>query len=443
MSLNARVLIVARDDAVAQSLALDLDRSGWRSITARGVHAASLALADLPIEAAIVVSERGAEADARDVGRRLKTLRMPGRFPILGLGLPGEDGADHDAFDLVLAPPLDTIQAARRLEQLVRAGVAEEEVELRQQTFTERGGRLERPRLDTTPIKVLTIGEPAPKFLGLSHALKRRGAEVVGAFTAYTAFDYLHDRAFDAVVLWGGETTGEALSIATGMRRNSRLYHLPALLYMRASRDLDVAEAFRRGLSDVAAADTSEDETALRVIALASTYRREGAIRRALERARGSGLMDSATGLFTRELFAAHLGRLAEACRLARRPLSVAILRLAERPRTQRARAGGWLDRAMPQIGAMVGRLVRAEDTAARIAPEVFALALPGTDLGAAQAAAERIAAVIACTAFEAGGGEASFTAEFDVGAAELQPGESVIDAFRRAAAVEPARQAG
>ena len=30
-------------------------------------------------------------------------------------------------------------------------------------------------------------------------------------------------------------------------------------------------------------------------------------------------------------------------------------------------RAGGWLDRALPQIGAMVSRLIRTEDTAARL----------------------------------------------------------------------------
>ena len=48
------------------------------------------------------------------------------------------------------------------------------------------------------------------------------GAEVVGAFTAYTAFDYLHERAFVAVLLWAGEAHALALSIASGMRRKSR-----------------------------------------------------------------------------------------------------------------------------------------------------------------------------------------------------------------------------
>ena len=82
-----------------------------------------------------------------------------------------------------------------------------------------------------------------------------------------------------------------------------------------------------------------------------------------------SGLMDAATGLFTRDLFAAHLMRLAAAARARNRPLAVCVLKVAERPEVTVARAGGWLDRAIPQIGSMIGRLVRAEDTAARLGP--------------------------------------------------------------------------
>ena len=99
------------------------------------------------------------------------------------------------------------------------------------------------------------------------------------------------------------------------------------------------------------------------------------------------------------------------------------------------ARAGGWLDRAIPQIGTMIGRLVRAEDTAARLGPEVFALALPATNLSAARLTAERIAAVIACTAFEAGPERQPFVAEFDIGVAEVVAGESAARALEQAAA--------
>jgi two-component system cell cycle response regulator PopA len=205
---------------------------------------------------------------------------------------------------------------------------------------------------------------------------------------------------------------------------------------------MNLAEIFNRGVTDVASLETPETETAQRIHALGRVYRRQSSIRQALENARGSGLMDAATGLFTRDLFAAHLLRLGQASRERHRPLSVCVLRVAERPEVTQVRGGGWLDRAMPQIGSMIARLVRAEDTAARLASEVFALALPATPLGHARLVGERIAAVIACTAFESGAGRSPFVVEFDVGVAEVQPGETAARALERAAQASLDRRA-
>ncbi|HZZ87888.1 MAG TPA: diguanylate cyclase [Caulobacteraceae bacterium] len=440
MPIHARILIVARDDERAGPLADGLDRLGWRTVTARGPFAAIAALGDLQIEAAIV-DLIGAGSDALAFARRLKAACAPRRLPVIAIADPDPELAAH-GFDLTLAPPLHPSQAVMRLESLVRMAVAEEEFELRLETFAERGRRLELPETDSEPLRVLCVGEPAPQFLALSNALGRYDTQVVGAFTSYTAFDYLHERTFDAVVLWAGENPHEALSIIAGMRRNTRLYHIPALLYQRKTPDIAAADAFHKGVTDVASPEVSENDTAKRVLELARAYRRQSAIRRALERAKSSGLMDAATGLFTRDLFAAHLMRLAGAARVRNRPLSVCVLKVAERPEVTVARAGGWLDRAIPQIGAMIGRLVRAEDTAARLGPEVFALALPATSLPAGRLTAERIAAVIGCTAFEAGADRQPFVAEFDLGVAEVLPGESAAKALEQAAAQASERAA-
>lgn len=430
--VQARVLIVARDDVLAGPLADGLDRLGWRTVTARGPYAAVACLSDLQIEAVIVDLRNGGE-DALGLAQRLKAACAPRRMPVVAIGDPDPSLAAH-GFDLTLAPPLHPAQAAMRLETLVRVAVSEEEFELRQETFADRGRAMDVADPDTSAFRVLAIGEPAPQFLALSNALKRNGADVVGAFTAFTAFDYLHERAFDAVVLWAGENPQEAMSIAAGLRRNTRLFHTPALLYMQKEAAVTISEAYHRGISDVASPETPESDTAKRVVELARSHRRGVSVRQALERARSSGLMDAATGLFTRDLFAAHLARLAQASRVRNRPLSVCVLKVAEKAEVQAARGGGWLDRAIPQIGSMIGRLVRVEDTAARLAPEVFALALPATPHAAAKAAGERISAVIGCTAFEAGDGKPPFVVDFDIGVAEVGAPETVARALEEAA---------
>ena len=437
--VTARVVIVARDDALAGPLSEGLDRLGWRTITARGAYAAQAAVADLQVEAAIVDLAGGREA--LEMAERLKEACAPRRLPVVAIGQP-DPSLELRGFDLTLAGPVHPAQAAMRLETLVRTAVAEEEFELRVESLAERGRTLELPEPDAGDYQVLAIGEPAPQFLALSNALARNGARIVGAFTAYTAFDYLHERRFDAVVLWAGENPQEALSIAAGLRRNTRLYHTPALLYMRQDSYVTASEAYHRGVTDVASPDTTEDETARRIVELARAFRRQASVRQALEGARKSGLMDAATGLFTRDLFASHLARLAQASKQRNRPLSVCVLKLADQPELAEVRAGGWLGRAIPQIGSMIGRLVRVEDTAARLGPEVFALALPATSAGAARAAGERIAAVIGCTAFEAGDGKPPFVVEFDVGVAEVGPGETAGRALEEAAAEAFARKA-
>jgi two-component system cell cycle response regulator PopA len=418
-----------------------LDTLGWRTVTARGPYAAIAATGDLAIEAAIL-DIKSCGHDPAALAARLRESSAPRRLPVIAIGEP--DPSLHDGpFELTLAPPAYPSQVALRLEALVRTAVAEEEFELRQETFADQGRRLDLPEESSAAYRVLAVGEPAPQFLALSNALTAAGADVVGAFTAYTAFDYLHERAFDAVVLWGGENQAEALSISAGMRRNTRLFHVPALLYLKPGSQVTHAEAFAKGVSDVATQDGGPADTAARVVELARAYRRQNLIRRALERARSSGLMDPATGLFTRELFAAHLVRLANAARARQRPLSVCVLRIADKPELGPIRRGGWLDRAIPQIGSMVSRLVRAEDTAARLGTEVFGLALPATRADQAVTAGERISAVIACTAFEAGEGKPPFVAEFDIGVAEVDPDENTAKALERAAARALQRQAG
>ncbi len=428
MGFAPRILIVAETDDWVGPLSQGLDALGWPTITARGLDAALAALSDLVLEAAILDA---AHPDHARMAQALSQAAQPRRLPIVAIGPTAR--ADIPGVDMALSEPPHPAQAALRVEQLVRAAITEEEFGLRQATFAQHDTPLIADEAASGPMRILVAGAADHRFIALSNALTTAGAEVVAAPTPYTAFDYLHESAFDAAVLWGAPDHAPALSIASGMKRNTRLYHIPLVLYLRTPGEIDLAELYHRGFADVAASHTPEPETAERVLALATTHRRHLAIRRALEAARGSGLMDPSTGLFTRDLFAQHLGRIAESARKRRRPLSVCVLRVSETETLAHARLGGWLDRAMPQIGAMVSRLVRVEDTAARLAPEVFALALPATPGPAARLAAERIAAVIGCTAFDAGPDRSPFVAEFDIGSAEVNPGESVATVLERA----------
>lgn len=402
---------------------------GWRTVTARSLDAALLAVSDLPVDAAVVELKCVAE----DALRQLRRSAAPRYLSILGLGHMSERG--RGACDLVASVDLHPLQAAMRLEQLTRAAVAEEEFAMRRATFAAHGVALPEPTMGDAPLQVLTAGAVDRRFLALSNALAAAGAETVAAPTPYTAFDYLHERAFDAAVLWGDPDHAAALSVAAGMRRNTRLYHIPLTLYLRQPIEPDLAALFGRGFADVAAADMSEEEAADRVLALARNHRRQRGLRKALDAVRGCDLMDAQTGLFSRDLFEGHLERVAQGAQERGRRLSVCVLRAPDNDAMAAVRRGGWLELALTQIGAMISRLVRVEDTAARLSPEAFALALPATDHAAARVAAERIAAVIACTAFDAGPNNSPFVIELNVGVAEMALDETPQHLLERALA--------
>ena len=444
---SPRVLILTPTPKAAGAQGLftlsdDLARHGWPCELPSDAAEAKALLARFPVHALILDARSDPTAAARLLAEVNRGLEAP-RRPVLGLGAAR---AAIDGVDLAVGDQLHPVQAALRLESLDRTAVAQEEYRLRCALFGDPPPPTLPPNLKreaAKPLEVLLIGEPAPKFLELQAGLARLEARVTGAFTAYTAFDYLHERAFDAVVLWSGSTQAESLSIAGGMRRNTRLFHIPTILALKPGVTLNLNEAFQRGLSDTLDVGEDPDLAALRIVCMAARYRRESLLARALDPARHSGRLDAATGLFTPDLFASHLAGLAAEAPRRNRPLSIAVLRISDRPGVMRARAEGWLDRAIPQMGSMVARLVRVEDTAARLANDVFALALPSANAAACAVAADRIAAVISCTAFEADAATAPFTVEFDRGVAELQPGESAASALERAARSAMFRRTG
>ena len=438
MQEQARVLLVTRARNARRDLINGLAPLGWPLSLADSPGAALAALANSPIDVVIIDlinAPKTALAEAAKLGQGLKAATASRTLMVIALASPGPE-APLDGLDLIMAPPLNPIQLAARLEALVRLATAEDEIALRTQTFADRGQTLDLTSRDETPYRVLMIGDPGPQMLALHNALSRGGAEVSATFNNHSGFDSLAGLRPDAVVLRAGLEVENALSMATGTRRNKDHFHLPIWLLLSDSDVLSPSEAFNRGLSDLAEPGADEVLIAQQVLESARLFRRISKAQAILVDSGKSELMDAATGLFTAQLFASHLLGLNKAALASHRPLSVCVLRIAERSDTARARAEGWLDKVMPHLGTMVARLVRGEDTAARLAPDLFALALPATDAACARLAAERVAAVVGCTQFGATQGQAAFTVGFDIGVAEVTTGESAAKALERAASL-------
>jgi len=430
LTFPPRLLLLSRDEAWAQALADELDRLGLRTIAAASSEAACAALGDLGIEA-VLIDEVGCEVSLTLVERLRKAASTRHIAVVI---MRSDKAVVPEGWDMVFTRDAHPQQIVLSVEHLIRGCICEEEYVTRCATFAADLPDLDAQMVSQPPLGLLCVGQPDPEFLALNHALKGQSVDVVAALSSYGAFDYLHDRAFDAVLLWGGEHPSEALAIAGGMRRNTRLFHTPVLLRLNRLVEIDTGDAFLRGVNDIANPSAGVPEIAERLVRLAKSYRRQTTLRKTLDAMRHRPEMDPSTGLFGRDLFAAHLARLSQVSRERQRTLSLCVLKIADTPEIARARAQGALERAVPQIGSMISRLVRSEDTPGRLSNEVFAIALPATSLAQAGNVGERISAVISCTAFDSGHGKPPFVVDFTIGAAELRPGETAAAALTRAA---------
>lgn len=325
-----------------------------------------------------------------------------------------------------LHTPAHPIQIAARLRALIRLSVLESIARLRAEDAHDAGAPPAPAAPDTDPASVLYVGAPGPGFMRLQHALDEAEVVTVAAFTTFTAFDYLHERAFDAVVLSTEPGPDMAHTVCSAMRRNTRLYHTPAILFSRGDAYAQADEAFARGASDIVSDALEPAQLRHRITALSAERRRRRRAKALLEASRGAALLDQSSDLFDPHFGQRHLDSLLQSASRQAQRLSVIGLH-ASAP----VEAGaGSVASALDQFAAMLRHCVRAEDLAMRTADDQFVIALPQTPASLAEGVAARVCAIAECTAYESDQPSAPFRLSLNAHVMDPAPGmtaEAVI----------------
>jgi len=432
MSRIAQILLVGRNRQHLLPIARRLEEMGYPTVAAASAAAAAAAFEDLR-PAAIVID--AAQSEPEEALRAASALRRRRDVPIIGLWRAGGEPAPAGAFDAVLRHPVHAAQAAARVQSAMRLRVMGDEAALRRRTLDSLGIEIPAAEPVSEALAVLFVGDADPAFMGLQKALERRGAQVVGAFTSFTAFDFLHDRNFHSVVLNALKRNQPAFTICAAMRRNSRLFNVPALILQEPSRFDAVDEAFARGASDLLSVAAPEEESADRILALAGERARGLSIRRVFDSIRDRRALDADTGLFSREVCAAHLTAMGEAARRSERPLACIAVRAVGSGREAAEPGPERLRRARTEFGMMLRHLVRPEDFAGRLEDGVFLLAMPGASGAEAEEAAKRISMVAECSGFAQDEETELLRLRLECGIAQREPGEGGVQMLDRAIA--------
>jgi two-component system cell cycle response regulator PopA len=335
-----------------------------------------------------------------DVARGVAAIERfwTGHWPIIVISKTSLE--KHDRIDSWLRLPAPAVQVAARIRALFRLYSMEKIAQRRAEVTALYGARgLPAERVETTPC-VLYVGDASPRFMSLEYALRQADTDIVAAFSSYSAFDYLHERSFDAVVLNALDKQDTAFTISSAMRRNARLYHTPVLLLSDLAATGDAGEAFARGVSDILPADADEQEIQERILSLASERRRRREAKAALEACRDPRTLDVDTGLFNSSFVTSHVQDLLNSAALDNTSFAMLVLNVcvpdgADRPDDISA------EKARRQFAAMLRHLLRTEDAAARIDEARFIAVLPNTDREGVENVATRVSAIAECTAFE------------------------------------------
>lgn len=347
------------------------------------------------------------------LARSLKKSALGSRMRVMVVG-SGQgiklDGALEGVDDLLIGP-INAGQIAHRLRSLVRLNTMHEELVRRLSTSARYGADAPDvappPQVDNPTI--LVLGH-AIDLGPIEHALAQQ-ATLVGALTVPTAMDYLARQPFDAVIINYSSDLGRRLEAAVpelqhylgfirDLRRNSRLYNIPALLLADPDCLADADEIYDAGITDIIAKPFESAELVVRVDRLVRELRFRDSLKHVYGQAKHFATSDALTGLYSRGFLLEHLSTVIGDAEYTSQSFSLAGFSVSNITDVNEALGYAGGDRVIRQVGEVISFLVRGEDLPARYAGSRFALLLPDTTMESAAYAVNRIKGVVAHTEF-------------------------------------------
>lgn len=373
--------------------------------------------------------------------KALRTHYSRSNPPLIGAIKQGA-GVDTKLFDSLIFPPAHHSQIASRVNSMVRLQEMEIEITHRVATLSDSFGidTVFKHSLKGKEYKILFIGKASPEFMVIINALQDRNVEVIAAFTSFSAFDYLHEHTFDAVIMNALGSSEPALTIGETMRRNSRLYHVPTLFLVDEDMFTEHDMAFERGARDIISTKSSEAEIAGRILELANYHRTHAQLKAEFSDLDFDICIDRQSGAFNAAFFDAHLDRVCKFNQARATSVFSLILTLESQSEVNISQEN--IDKAYAQIGSILKNLVRMNDIVARLENDVYVITFAGLTEPLAESIQKRIMGIVECAAFDSGNAEnKSFTLKMKSWIVELEKDEDSADFIQRTRDVIPTQR--
>lgn len=314
--------------------------------------------------------------------------------------------------DIRLSSDSALVLAQARIHFAKRKAARRAEVELRRQSYRKFG--FDAPPESKHQNKdVLYVGDASTRYLALKAHLETSGFNLTASFSAYTAFDYLHEHSFGAVLVDATSETIRSDNFCAMVRRSPNLTDLPLLALIDDSFVMD--EDTLNCAIDLVEKDTPLSSVSFQLTELMT---KRGPSAKDFE-APTPDVTDVATGLFSKAFFENHFEHQVEWSLNYNQPLTLLIVRvLGETDKSADPRD-------LAYTAKVLRTLLRIQDAPTRVDGSTLAISMPGADEKAAINAAHRIEGVLDATAFESEPGKPSRQVVIQWRIAELNPDQS------------------
>ena len=368
----------------------------------------------------------------------LKSRYAPRNIPFIGALNRAHE--QIDCFDSVIYPPAHPVQIANRVNSMVRLNVMQSEISLRIDTLRHDFGITydfsEMSFEDA--FRVLFIGKATPEFMVVINALQNKNVEVVAAFTSFSAFDFLHEHEFDAVVMNALSGMEPAMTISETMRKNSKLFHVPTLFM--AGPDFSAYDAaYSKGATDIIASDCTEEQISGRILELANYHRIHRQLKIEFDKIGSETCFDDSGRIYSDQFFRAHLRRACDYYPIQGQPLSLMTIRASAANDVELSEDTA--RKTFNELASMMKNMVRMQDAVGRLDDQIYAITFPTQERNKLETVVDRIFNVMDCTSFpHVGENKENFRIRLDVNLTQLELGENADQLLKRTLAADLAQ---
>jgi two-component system, cell cycle response regulator len=433
--MSGRILVV--DDIEVNIKLLEAKLSSeYFSVLSASNGAAALQMADAEPPDVILLDVMMPRMDGFEVCRRLKANPRTADVPVVMVtalsdaahrlcGL--EAGADE-----FLTKPVNDIALFARVRALVRLKRMADEWRLREEICSRFGGKLPQADDDRGPVHIMIVVEDPFGAADLADMLAPIAKSVRRVAACAEALEQL-DQNVELLIASLPAPGDDALRLVAHCRAHDCTRQLPILL-IAAGNDLPrLAKGLDLGANDYLVSPVERNELLARCTTQVRRKRLQDRLQQNYQRSLSLALTDELTGLYNRRYLFAHLDELHERANKDGIGAAVCLLDVDHFKRVNDAHGHAAGDDVLREVAACAMQSVRSADLVARFGGEEFAVVMPGTEMTAAVAAAERLRAAIEERRFLIRETAVALHLTASIGVTVIAPGDTREQALKRA----------